>query len=114
MMPARNKPMASSDVPTGRRMNGAPMFMTAEGRIPKAEDRNPKSEGRKKAETRSPKALVPTRPQDCDAPEWYSCSASASGTDAVPDQPVACSAFGIRPSFGLRDSAFGFGGVLLP
>src|ERR1035437_1710414 len=69
--------------------------------------RRPNPEGRKKAESRSPKAVVSMRPQDCDDPEWYSCSASASGTDAVPDQPVACSAFGFRPSFGLRPSGFG-------
>ena len=48
MMPARKRPMASNDVPTGRRMNGAQMFMTAEGR-------NPKAEGRTKAEVRRPR-----------------------------------------------------------
>src|ERR1035437_9759315 len=48
MTPARNKPMASSEVPTGRRMNGAQTFM-------RREDRSPKTEGRKKAEIRSPK-----------------------------------------------------------
>src|ERR1035438_6934914 len=40
--------MASNDVPTGRRMNGAQMFMRREGR-------RPKTEGRKKAEVRRPK-----------------------------------------------------------
>ena len=45
----------------------------------KAQTRSPKSEGRKKAETRNPKC------------------------------PSVASAFGIRPSFGFRPSEFGFG-----
>ena len=45
----------------------------------KSQTRSPKSEGRKKAETRNPKC------------------------------PNGASAFGIRPSFGFRPSEFGFG-----
>jgi hypothetical protein len=45
----------------------------------KAQTRSPKSEGRRKAETRNPKC------------------------------PSVASAFGIRPSFGFRPSDFGFG-----
>jgi hypothetical protein len=45
----------------------------------KSQTRSPKSEGRKKAETRNPKC------------------------------PGVVSAFGIRPSFGFRPSEFGFG-----
>ena len=47
----------------------------------KAQTRNPKSEGRKKAEPRNPKC------------------------------PSVASAFGIRPSSGFRPSDFGFGGL---
>src|SRR5208282_2220351 len=47
-MPAMNRPTASNEVPTGRRMKGAQMFMRREGRRTKAE-------GRKTAEFRRPK-----------------------------------------------------------
>src|ERR1035437_1710416 len=113
MMPARNKPMASSDVPTGRRMNGAQMFMTGESRIPKADDRNPKAEDRKKAETRRPNRLpVGLEPRQFQKQKLNSYTIPGHRSPgAAWKRPL--SGFGIRPSFGLRDSAFGFGGVLL-
>ena len=50
--------LASNEVPTGRRMKGAQTFMRREGRGPTVERRNPKAEGRKKAEARNPKAAA--------------------------------------------------------
>ena len=67
------------------RSDGSANLLVESGR----QTRRPKTEGRKKAEARNPNA---TR------------AAARPGS-------AACSAFGIRPSFGLRASAFGF---LLP
>ena len=67
------------------RSDGSANLLVESGR----QTRRPKTEGRKKAEARNPNA---TR------------AAARPGS-------AACSAFGIRPSFGLRSSAFGF---LLP
>src|ERR1035441_5541411 len=47
MTPAMNKPMASNDVPTGRRMNGGQTFM-------RGQSRNPNTESRRKPEARKP------------------------------------------------------------
>jgi membrane fusion protein, multidrug efflux system len=62
--------------------------------------RKPKSEGRKKAEIRRP------NPTGC------VCGASAPSIAAPAEQQVVCSDFGLRPSFGLRVSAFGFASLL--
>src|ERR1039458_3608681 len=56
--PAMKRPMASNEVPTGRRMNGAQTFMRGEGRSRRVGGRNPKAEGRKKSEVRSPKSEI--------------------------------------------------------
>jgi hypothetical protein len=83
------------------------MFMPAEGR-------NPKAEGRKKAEFRRPNRL----PADPGLRRFQKQKLKGQRTLGRL-RPVAwwkrvLSAFGIRPSFGLRASGFGFGGLIPP
>ena len=78
--------MDSNEVPTGRRMNGAQMFTTAE-------IRNPKLEYRRKSEARIPKP-----PSHSDVFEHGSSEQSRRDADSRPCER------------GRVLSAFGFGG----
>jgi len=83
------------------------------GKRARGESRNPKAEARRKAETRSPKPAAPSQLRQQNDLVRYRLPASAPKTNPFEDRQVAPSAFGIRPSFGSRVSAFGFGKAAL-
>ncbi len=70
--------------------------------------RRPKPEGRKKAETRNPKPTACSLRRRRNDPRRRGQPTPAGGSGACHLWRFASSDFGIRPSFGLRVSAFGF------
>jgi hypothetical protein len=69
--------------------------------------RNPKIEGRKKAETRIPKSPARSWLKDPKDLWRYGVAVPVPEGAALEVRMVTASDFGLRPSFGLRASAFG-------
>ena len=75
----------------------------------KAHTRSPKSEGRKKAETRNPNLAKP-EPNEGKSNRGYKLQPfCVQSKEDEAKCPSMASGFGIRPSFGFRPSEFGFG-----